>query len=750
MVSQQQASKLLERDDSEQIRVAFGGNPNAGKTSLFNALTGAHQHVGNYPGVTVEKRTGTFSIDEEDIELVDLPGTYSLRSFSPEERIAQDELLSGRHDVVVVVVDATALKRSLVLLAQVMQIGVRAVLCLNMSDEAERAGQQLDLDQMRALLGIPVVETVGHKGTGVDELKAAIVEALGRPGATHRVVLGERLDRAIASIVEHLEPGERLDARAWTATQLLTGHELVIAQLEQQEGSGAALEEAARQRALLEAETGLDVDLFVTERFFGFVDGLLKEVMLRKARADSRAASDRVDALLANRLIGLPIFAFVMYAVFWLTFTVGELPMGWIEAGFGWLGAWVNSLWPAGAESPLRSLIIDGLIGGVGGVIVFVPNILLLFFGLALLEDTGYMARAAFLMDRLMHRFGLHGKSFLPMMTGFGCSIPGIMATRTLENDRDRLTTMLVLPLMSCGARLPIWLLLVPAFFPAAWRAPALWLIYAVGIMLALLLALLLRRTILKGDEAPFVMELPPYRVPTFRGLVTKMLERGWLYLRKAGTIILALSILMWAATSYPKRDKHTIDEQAKAGTVQVLKIELPDKTDAAQRAKLEGAALAAARAKAPAGVEVITEGQADGRRASEDLRHSIAGRIGQVMVPVITPLGYDWKIGVGLVGALVAKEVFVAQMGIVYSIGEASEESPELRSVLRRDYSPLAGFSLMMFLLISAPCIATIALTRRESGSWKWAALQFGGLTVVAYLVALIVFQVGSLLGLG
>ena len=438
-----------------------------------------------------------------------------------------------------------------------------------------------------------------------------------------------------------------------------------------------------------------------------------------------------------------------MYLVFWLTFAVGEVPMGWIEAGFEWLGKWVNGLWPAGAESPLRSLIVDGLIGGVGGVIVFVPNILLLFFGLALLEDTGYMARAAFLMDRLMHRFGLHGKSFLPMMTGFGCSIPGIMATRTLENDRDRLTTMLVLPLMSCGARLPIWLLLVPAFFPAAWRAPALWLIYAVGIVLALLLALLLRRTILKGEDAPFVMELPPYRVPTVRGLLTKMLERGSLYLRKAGTIILALSILMWAATSYPKRDHHAVDDKTKAGQLLVVKTELPEQATAEQRTKLTQQALAAARAKAPTGVEVITSRQAEGRRAAEDLRNSYAGRMGRAMVPIIAPLGYDWKIGVGLVGALAAKEVFVAQMGIVYSIGEATEESTELRQALGRDYSPLAGFSLMMFLLISAPCIATIALTRRESGSWKWAALQFGGLTLVAYLVALIVFQVGSLLGL-
>lgn len=695
---------------SEQVvHVALAGNPNAGKTSTFNALTGAHQHVGNYPGITVEKRTGDFNANGQRFEIVDLPGTYSLTSFSPEERIARDELLSGLYDVVVVVADSTALKRSLMLLVQVMQTGANPVLCLNMSDEAEKGGQRLDVELMQELLGFPVVETIGHKGHGADELIEAIEKAQSNPCKQARLVLGERMDRAIKAIEQHLQVDENRTASCgWLATRLLVNDESIIDMLGD-EGK-AATQEAIRQRAHIETETGDDITLFVSERYFGFVAGLLKEVVRSSSRADARAASDAIDQVLVHRALGLPIFAGIMYFIFWLTFTVGEPPMQWIEAGFDILEGWVAGAWAPGSASPLKSLLVDGIIAGVGGVIVFLPNILLLFLGLALLEDTGYMARAAFLMDRVMHRFGLHGKSFVPMMTGFGCSVPGIMATRTLENERDRLTTMLVLPLMSCGARLPIWMLLIPAFFPPVWRAPALWFIYSVGIILALVLALLLRKSVLAGEEAPFVMELPPYRLPTAKAVVKKIGDRAWLYLRKAGTIILGVSIIMWFLTAYPNKGSYDVDAAVAAGTVQ------------------------------------LTTAEINNERASEDLRYSAAGRIGQALEPVIKPLGFDWKIGTAMIGAFAAKEVFVSQMGIVYSLGEANEESIDLRDQLARDYSPLVGLSLMLFLLISAPCMATIAVTRRESGSWKWASFQLAGLTGTAYLIALIVYQVGLL----
>ncbi|MBI5546702.1 MAG: ferrous iron transport protein B, partial [Deltaproteobacteria bacterium] len=612
------AAEILPSPRPDGLRIALAGNPNCGKTTIFNALTGSRQPVANYPGVTVERRAGSFSLEDRRVELVDLPGTYSLSSYTPEERVAQDELGLG-FDVVVVVTDSTGLKRNLVLLAQLMQAGVNPVLCLNMADEARAAGQVLDVPMMERLLGIPVVETVGHRGAGIEGLKAAISRAAARPVTRHRLVLGERLEAALGAVRAKVPEGLAGKMSAdWVAARLVVGDADVVARAEASQDGRAALAEAVRERARILADAGQDAALYVTERYFGFVDGLLREVVRTPQRANARILSDRIDSVVVHPALGLPIFALVMYAIFWLTFAVGELPMGWIEAGFAWLGGAISSLWPQGSDSPLRSLIVDGIIGGVGGVIVFLPNILLLFLGLAFLEDTGYLARAAFLTDRAMHRFGLHGKSFIPLMTGFGCSVPGILATRTLENERDRLTTMLVLPLMSCGARLPIWMLLVPAFFPAAWRAPVLWLIYASGIGLALVLALLLRRTVLKGEDAPFVMELPPYRLPTLRGAALKMVERAGLYLRKAGTIILGVSILLWAATSYPKAQSYRVDAAVAAGELVV----------SGEGASPRGAA------------KVITPAELENRRAAENLEASVAGRIGHALEPAFRPLG--------------------------------------------------------------------------------------------------------------
>ncbi len=693
------------------VRVALAGNPNAGKTSVFNALTGSRQHVGNYPGVTVEQRWGDYTFDGTKIDVVDLPGTYSLTSFSPEEKVARDELIGGNHDVVVVVADSTVLRRSLMLLAQVMQLGKTPVLCLNMADEAKAGGQVIKRDELEAKLGFPVVETTAHKGIGKKELSQAILRAARQTSEIRCPSLGEEIDAALEEIHQGLTlSAELAPAHAWVATRLLVGDENIEEELREQGANANAMEIVDTQRDKLNSESEQDIALRVTEGYFTFVDDLLSDIIVSTVRPDARATSEKIDAILVNRAIGLPIFALIMFGIFWVTFTLGEIPMGWIEDGFGLLSTWVDGLWPEGSESPLRSLLIDGVIAGVGGVVVFLPNIVLLFLGLALLEDSGYMARAAFLMDRVMHRFGLHGKSFVPMMTGFGCSIPGIMATRTLENERDRLTTMLVLPLMSCGARLPIWMLLVPAFFAPAWRAPALWFIYTFGILLAFVLALVLRRTVLSSEDAPFVMELPPYRLPTAGALVKKMMERAWIYLRKAGTIILGVSILLWFMGTYPKKDVYDVDGQVAAGTIS------------------------------------LTDAEIEKARGAEDLHFSISGRIGRAIEPAIAPMGFDWKMGTSLIGAFAAKEVFVAQMGIVYSMGETDENSKDLRDKLSDDYSPLVGISLMLFLLISTPCIATFAVTRRESGSWKWAFLQLGGLTFIAFLISTTVYQVGRL----
>ena len=532
--------------------MALAGNPNCGKTSLFNALTGAHQHVANYAGVTVERRSGSCSLGDDLLEVVDLPGTYSLSSYSPKNgwpRTSSPRLPTWWWWWS----DSTQLHRHLVLLAQLMQTGSRLVLCLNMADEARASGQKLDLELMERLLGLPVVETVGHRGQGIAELKAAIARVSARPAAPSRLVLGSTMDEALAAIRPLLPASAgRVFASDWMAARLLLGDRHYASRVLAMPGGAAALAQARRQRERIEARTGQDIAVFTSGCYYGFAQGLLREVCIEPSRADARQVTDRVDAVLVHRWLGLPIFALVMYAIFWLTFKVGEIPMGWIDGGVRKLGGLLGGLWPVGSPSLLRSLLIDGVLGGVGGVIVFLPNIILLFLGLAFLEDTGYMARAAFLTDRLMHRFGLHGKSFLPMLSGFGCSIPGIMATRTLESQRDRLITMLVLPLISCGARLTIWMLLIPAFFPPAWRAPMLWFIYAFGIGLALLLALLLRKTLMRGDDTPFVMELPPYRLPTLRSVPIRMMERSGLYLRKAGTTILGMSVLLWAATSFP------------------------------------------------------------------------------------------------------------------------------------------------------------------------------------------------------
>ncbi len=716
-------SSALTVSQATEIRVALAGNPNCGKTSLFNALTGARQHVANYPGVTVERRTGRCDIEPYAVNVIDLPGTYSLSSFSPDERVAQDELTDAP-DVVVVVADSTQLERNLVLLAQIMQTGANPVLCLNMSDEARAAGQQIDLALMEKLLGFPVVETVGHRAQGVAELKLAIARAAARPAGPSRLVLGETMDAAVAAIRRLLPSQARgIYCSDWMATRLLVGDEEYGPSVAAMPDGQAALQEAARQRGRIEARTNADIAVFVTERYFGFVDGLLREVRTHISRVDARQLTDRIDAVLVHRLLGLPIFALVMYAIFWLTFKVGEVPMNWIDAGVQLLSSRLAMLWPAGSTSLLRSLLVDGVVGGVGGVIVFLPNIVLLFLGLAFLEDTGYMARAAFLTDRLMHRFGLHGKSFIPMLSGFGCSVPGILATRTLENPRDRIVTMLVLPLMSCGARLTIWMLLIPAFFPPTWRAPMLWFIYAVGIAMALFLALLLRKTLLRGEDAPFVMELPPYRLPTPRSVVIKMTERAGLYLRKAGTTILGISILLWAATSFPKPAHYQVDAEIASGRIAVV-----------------------ASGQASNGRTRLSAQEVAGRRAAEGLEHSVAGRIGHALEPAFKPLGFDWKILTAMIGAFAAKEIFVAQMGIVYSISDADKGSEGLRAILARDYSPLVGLSMMLFLLIGTPCMATVVVTRRESGKWGYALLQLGGLTGIAYGVSLLVYQVGRL----
>jgi ferrous iron transport protein B len=722
---------------AKTITVAVAGNPNSGKTTIFNKLTGARQRVGNYPGVTVEWKRGTHRRGDLQLDLIDLPGTYSLTAFSEEELVARDYLLGSRPDVVVDVVDASNLERNLYLTTELLEIGRPLVLALNMTDVARERGLRIDIPGLAAKLGVPVVATIGNRGDGMDDLIQAITEvavsetnmpgpaefcgtsspdpanvASVHPVRGHAMVnYGPDVEKTIGEI-ESLLPES--GASRWQAIKLVGNDPKVIEGI----AEPGAREAIGGLAAEFSGRHEDDPDTLLARLRYEFIGKICGD-LLHQPSHPRASVSDRIDKVAMHPVWGVPIFLGLMYVVFTLTFSIGAPLMDLIDSGFTSLAGFITGLWPVGAQSPLKSLLVDGIIGGVGGVLVFLPNIVLLFLAIAVLEGTGYMARAAFVMDRFMSKVGLHGKSFIPLLIGFGCTVPAIMATRTLETKRDRLITMMVLPLMSCGARLPIYALMIPAFFPGQWQGPALWLIYVTGILLALGGAQLLRATMFRGETTPFLMELPPYRMPTAVSLLVQMWTRAWLYLKKAGTLILGAAVILWFLTFYPKPPADYVlpagfDNTTEASATSYGEIDDPNVAQAAE------------------------------------LSYSIAGRVGRFIEPAIAPMGFDWRIGTALIGAIAAKEVFVAQMGIVFAVGEADETSDQLRAQLRARYSPLIGFCIMLFALISTPCIATFAITRQESGSIKWAFAQTFGLTGLAWIMTFLVFRGGLLLGLG
>ncbi|MHC4345070.1 MAG: ferrous iron transport protein B, partial [Planctomycetota bacterium] len=589
---------------------------------------------------------------------------------------------------------------NLYLATQLMEMKVPLVLAFNMSDIARQRGLVFDIRQLSRLLEAPIVRTVGNKEKGKVALLDAIVQTAKRPRprSRHNLYYGQEIEEELAKIetlIDRNEPRltEKYGAR-WLAVKLLENDKDIHAKMQGKRVLAAVTASIEHLKSIFRDQP----EIILADRRYGFISGACQETI--KTTVESRhTASDLIDAVVTNRFLGLPIFLLLMYIAFMATFKLGSYPMTWLEHLFDWAGAGVAGFWPSGSQSWLKSLLVDGIIGGVGGVLAFLPNILLLFLTIAFLEDTGYMARAAFVMDHIMHKIGLHGKSFIPMLIGFGCSVPAIMAARILENRRNRLTTIMVIPLMSCGARLTIFALLIPAFFAENWRGPVLWLIYLIGIILAVIAAKLLRVTLFRGETIPFVMELPPYRMPTLKAVLIHMWQRAWMYLRKAGTIILAISIILWALMSYPKPS----DQSLKFLTAEQQ-----------HKARLES---------------------------------SVVGRIGRAIEPALKPLGFDWKIGTALIGATAAKEVFVSQLAIVYAVGNDDEGSQTLRQKLQADYTPLTGFCIMLFCLIYAPCVATVAMTRQEAGSWLWAAFQFFALTALAYALTLIVYQLGSLI---
>ncbi|MGD9873243.1 MAG: ferrous iron transport protein B [Kiritimatiellia bacterium] len=803
------------------IKAALAGNPNSGKTTIFNNLTGARHHVANYPGVTVSTEEGDFTFGDTEFVLTDLPGTYSLAAYSPEERIARDFIIREKPDVVLNVVDATNIERNLYLTTQLMELGVPLVLVFNMSDMAQEHGAAIDIARLSTLLRVPVVETVGHKRRGMDEICRAAIDVVEgrREGCGVPLHYGHDIDPAIASVESEIEADKtfvpEVSAR-WMAVKLLENDACVREKITRT----PVLELADRQRAHLAQLLGDRPETVIASRRYGFISGACTESLLPASVEARHIQSDKIDAVLTHPFWGLPIFLALMYVVFAFTFTLGDYPTGWLESFFGWAGGVIGGFWPEGSDSLLRSLLVDGIIGGVGGVISFLPNILLLFLAIAFLEDSGYMSRAAFIMDHLMHKIGLHGQSFIPMLIGFGCSVPAILATRTLDSRRDRITTIMIIPLMSCGARLTVYALIIPAFFPVHWQGPVLWLIYFTGILLAVGSAWILRHTLLKGESVPMVMELPPYRIPTLLSVAVHTWERSWEYLKKAGTVILSISIVLWAMTAFPRKpgeagafaaeeaaaqdlynqgirdlahhmslpadfdlgallqdlpdDEFAIQDPGLAHFVSMLKQkraierryahhpvrgELHDDPVLLEKELL----LTRLRSADPATCRLVAQYEEkvfgpreqalrkiERRRHAEGLSYSMIGRLGHALDPVWRPMGFDWRIGTALIGAFAAKEVFVAQMGIIFASGGADGNADALRGQLRAAYSPLVGLCILLFTLISSPCLATVAATRKETESWGWAVFQMTWLTVLAYAVTVAVFQIGRLLGWG
>jgi ferrous iron transport protein B len=692
--------------ENRKINVAVAGNPNSGKSTIFNNLTGARQHVGNYPGVTVEKKTGKFQFKGYEINIVDLPGTYSLSAYSEDEVVARDFIIKEKPDVIVDIVDSSNLERNLYLATQLMELEVPLVLAMNMSDIAEKKGQDTDYAKLSKLLGVTLVSTVGNKNMGTKNLLEAIIKVHESKTKSEQIHInyGQEVQEEMVKLEKILEEDEssiKKYPRRWLLVKMLENDPEALGMVSSHSAYDELKSQIEKSRHHLKLHFGDNLETIVADRRYGFISGACTE-SLKPTVERRHDLSDKIDKVILNRVLGIPIFAVVMYAIFKFTFAFSEPVVGWFEKFFDWLAGAAASLIPEGL---FQSLVVDGLIGGVGGVLGFFPLVLFMFFAIAFFEDSGYMARAAFVMDKLMSKFGLHGKSFLPMMISTnGCAVPGIMATRTLENKRDRLITMMVTPFMICGAKLPIFALFIGAFFAPKYGANIMFLMYVLSITIAFGSAWILKRFVFKGETSHFVMELPPYRIPTLKGLLLKMWERGWMYIRKAGTIIVLISILIWAGFTFPQ-----VDGQEKVGQETA---------------------------------------------ASVQMEQSFAGKFGKFIEPAVKPIGMDWRGGVALTAGIAAKEVVVSTLGTIYSLGEVDlEEAGSLKEALNRDkfWNPLRALSFLIFSLIYLPCFVAMAVFYRESGSsLKWTLFLIFWTTVMAWGASFIVYQGGKVLGFG
>jgi len=743
------------RQNGRNINVALVGNPNSGKTSFFNHASGSRERVGNYSGVTVDAKLAWFKQKGYRFNITDLPGTYSISAYTPEELFVRDFITENLPDVVINIVDGSNLERNLYLTTQLIDMDIKVVMVLNMYDELEKKGDKFDYESLGKMIGIPIVPAVSSKGKGIKNVFDKVIEVFEDKDQTQRHIhinYGESLEKSLKLIQDKINaPGnqhltDRVSTRFLALKLLEKDPEISTKIIENCHNHKDILETSQKEIQKLEDVYNDNTETLITDLKYGFINGALKET-LEPAEGERRKSSEIIDTLITHKLFGFPIFLFFMWVMFSTTFFLGEYPMEWIENGVEWLSVFLGETMRAG---PLKDLLINGVISGVGGVIVFLPNIVLLFFFISIMEDTGYMSRAVFIMDKLMHKIGLHGKSFIPMLMGFGCNVPAIMATRTLANRNDRLLTMIINPFMSCSARLPVYVLFITAFF-TSYQGTILFMIYALGIATAVVSAIIFKKTIFRGEEIPFVMELPPYRVPTFKAAVLHMWSKAVHYLKKISGIILVASIIIWVLGYFPGGLEYSKKLQNESEIIsqeyEILINQIPETHQAERDSLLQ-----------------MKQNELEALETSilqQRQENSLIGNLGRFIEPVMRPLGFDWKMSISLLSGLAAKEIVVSTMGVLYLADEhVQTHSASLTEKLQTQtytegprrgqkvFTPLVALSFMVFVLLYFPCIGVLAAIIKESGHWKWGIFTVFYTTGVAWLMAFIVYQTGSLMG--
>ena len=721
------------------INVALVGNPNSGKTSLYNQASHSHEHVGNYSGVTIDSKRALIKYKDYHLRLTDLPGTYSLTDYTPEELYVRKYILGEIPDIVVNVVDASNLERNLYLSTQLIDMDIRVIIALNMFDELEKSGDKFDHESLGKMMGIPFVPTVASKGKGIHNLFDKIIDVFEDRDESVRHIhinYGIEPEKSIHALQDAIWKNKTLTDKfssRYYALKLLEKDKAAKFSLSPWDNFPEVESTANEEIERLELVLREDTETLITDARYGYISGALKETYTKNPIL-KRQNSEIIDELLTHKLFGFPILLFILFLTFYSTFEIGKYPMQWLDQLVFLISSLLDNILKPG---PLTDLLVDGIIGGVGSVIIFLPNILILFFFISLMEDTGYMARAAFIMDKIMHKIGLHGRSFIPLIMGFGCNVPAIMASRTIKNRNNRLLTMLINPFMSCSARLPVYILIIGAFFPEN-PGVVLFSLYALGIIIAALIAILFNKTIFKSEEVPFVMELPPYRIPTIRTTLIHMWSNGGQYLKKMGGIIFIASILIWGLSYYPRNNGNPADKKLS----QEIQVTL---NDSEGQSDFE-----------------ISDKKSSSNMALHSLEYSYIGKIGHFMEPLMSPLGFDWKMSISVLTGIAAKEVVVSTMGVLYQGGEGNQKRSEtLIQNLKSErytsgprkgqtvFSPLVGLSYLVFILLYFPCIAVIVTIQKESGSWKWALFTMFYTTSLAWIMSFLVYQGGKFLNL-